>query len=37
MLRPEQNLPCKNRTSAAKAARSQEVYGTAEAVPFVKD
>ena len=35
MLWPEQNRPCKNRTSAAKAAHVQEVYGTAQAVPFV--
>ena len=32
MLWPEQNLPCNNRTSAAKAAHAQEVYGTAEQV-----
>ena len=36
MFRSEQNPPCNNRTSAAKAACAQEVYGTAEAVPFVQ-
>jgi hypothetical protein len=30
--RPEQKLPCNNRTLAAKAVHAQEVYGTAEAV-----
>jgi hypothetical protein len=38
MLRSEQNLPCNDRTSAAKAVHAQEAYGTAEAeaVPFVQ-
>jgi hypothetical protein len=36
MLLPEQSVPCNNRTSAAKAAHAEEVYGTAEAVPFVQ-
>ena len=27
---------CNNRTSAAKAVHALEVYGTAEAVPFVQ-
>ena len=36
MLRPEQNLLCNDRTSAAKAAHEREVDGTAEAVPFVQ-
>jgi hypothetical protein len=36
MLRSDHNLPCNNRTSAAKAAHAQGVYGTAEAVPFVQ-
>jgi hypothetical protein len=36
MLRSEQNLPCNHRTSAAKAVYAQEVYDTAEAVPFVQ-
>jgi hypothetical protein len=36
MLRPEQNLPCNDRTSAAEAVYAQKVYGTAEAVPFVQ-
>jgi hypothetical protein len=35
MLRPAPNLRCNNRTSAAKAAPTPKIYGTAEAVPFV--
>jgi len=37
LLRSERNLSCNNLTSAAKAAHAQEVYGTAEAVPFVQN
>jgi hypothetical protein len=36
MLLPEQSVPCNNRTPAAKAAHAEDVYGMAEAVPFVK-
>jgi hypothetical protein len=34
-LLPTRNY-CENRTSVAKAAPAQYIYGTAEAVPFVQ-
>ncbi len=36
MLHPDENYAAKNRTSAAKAVRALEFYGTTKAVPFVE-
>jgi hypothetical protein len=35
--RKKMTLPCEKRTSAAKAVKRANPYGTAEAVPFVRE